>query len=69
MCACASMRTPALTFSISFVQNPVIPPVVYPNPVYVSGFSGRRGGLVWAVQGWGEGESAAYKIKSSALVN
>lgn len=29
-----------------FQQNPIVPPMAYPTSVYVSGFSGRGGGLV-----------------------
>ena len=32
---------PTLNVLVSFQQNPVIPPVMYTNPTYVSDFSGR----------------------------
>lgn len=41
---CGSTLT--LNFLVSFSQNPIISPMTYPNPTYVSDFSGRADGFV-----------------------
>lgn len=53
--------TPALNFLVSFQQTPVIPPMVYPNPVYVSDCSGRVGVLFVLGRVGGEGQLRKFK--------
>lgn len=52
---------PALNFLVSFQQNPVIPPVVYPNPTYVSACSGRVGVFFVLGRVGGEGQLGKFK--------